>query len=106
MYINIKYNNTNKQKNKRFIATLYNENKNKIKTIYFGLKNYKIGTYIDHHNPILRKNYLARHMVREKWNEINPASLSAKILWGDSTDINDNIKQYLHDFNLLWVTND
>lgn len=68
------------------------------KTIHFGAKDGS--TYLDHKDKIKRKNYLARHKVREDWNNINAGSLSAFLLWGDSTDINNNLNAYLKKFNI------
>ena len=45
-------------------------------------------------------NYLKRHSVNENWNEINPGSLSAGILWGDSNDIQENLKDHMKEFNI------
>ena len=47
-----------------------------------------------------RNNYFKRHSVNENWNEINPGSLSAGILWGDSDDIEENLKEYMKEFNI------
>lgn len=72
----------------------------KIKKIHFGSKNSK--TYLDHHDKTKRENYLKRHKAgEENWNNINPASLSAFILWGDSTDLETNLYNYLNKFSIL-----
>ena len=47
-----------------------------------------------------RENYIKRHKVNADWNKINPASLSRFILWGDSTNINDNIEDYKKRFKI------
>ena len=44
--------------------------------------------------------FLKRHSVNENWNYINPGSLSAGILWGDSNDIKENLKDYMKEFNI------
>ena len=80
------------RKNKRFVAII------KGKKYNFGLKNGS--TYIDHHDKIKRQNYIKRHQVRENWNEVNSGSLSRWILWGDSTSLERNIKDYIKKFNL------
>ena len=67
-------------------------------TIHFGSKN--SSTYLDHHDKVKRSNYLKRHQVNENWDEVNAGSLSAFILWGPSTDINKNLKNYLDLFNI------
>ena len=47
-----------------------------------------------------RNNYSKRHSVNEIWNKINPGSLSAGILWGDSNDIKENLKEYMKKINI------
>lgn len=74
-----------------------------IKIVHFGQRNPKYGTYIDHKDKEKRKNYIARHSVREKRFYKNPqraATLSRYILWGDKTNLEDSIKDYKNKFNL------
>ena len=67
-------------------------------TIHFGSKN--SSTFLDHHDKIKRSNYLKRHKVNEDWNQINAGSLSAYILWGNSSDMYSNLINYLDKFNI------
>ena len=67
-------------------------------TIHFGSKN--SSTFLDHHDKIKRINYLKRHRVNEDWNQVNAGSLSAYILWGDSSDMYANLINYLDKFNI------
>lgn len=77
---------------KRFMVEI------KGKLIHFGSD---VGsTYIDHKDKQKRENYIARHKVREDWSKINAGSLSRYLLWGDSTSLDENIKQYKKKFNL------
>ena len=74
-----------------------------IKITHFGQRNPKFGTYIDHGDKESRKNYIARHEVREKKFYTNPkraSTLSRFILWGDSTDLDTAIKDYKTKFKL------
>ena len=64
----------------------------------FGSKN--ASTYIDNKDKKKRENYIKRHQVREDWDEVNPGSLSRFLLWGDSTSLKKNIKDYIKRFNL------
>jgi hypothetical protein len=80
--------------NKRY-KIIFSEPK---KTIHFGAKNGS--TYIDHHDKIKRENYLKRHIVNEDWNSINAGSLSAILLWGKSTNLNNNLNEYLRKFKI------
>ncbi len=67
-------------------------------TIHFGSKN--SSTFLDHQDKVKRSNYLKRHKVNEDWNQVNAGSLSAYILWGDSTDMYANLINYLDKFNI------
>ena len=80
------------RKGKRFMAEING------KVIHFGAKNGS--TYLEHKDKVKRENYIKRHKVNEDWNKINPASLSRFILWGDSTNINDNIEDYKKRFKI------
>jgi len=67
-------------------------------TIHFGSKN--SSTFLAHHDKVKRSNYLKRHKVNEDWNQVNAGSLSAYILWGDSSDMYANLINYLDKFNI------
>ena len=67
-------------------------------TIHFGSK--YSSTYLDHHDKVKRSNYLKRHKVNENWDQVNAGSLSAYILWGPSTDLYENLFNYLDKFNI------
>jgi len=69
-------------------------------TIHFGSKN--SSTFLDHHDKLKRSNYLKRHKVNEDWNQVNAGSLSAYILWGDSSDMYSNLLNYLDKFNITY----
>ena len=56
--------------------------------------------YLDHHDKVKRENYLKRHAKNENWN--NPMSrgaLSKWLLWGNSTSLNENIKEFKQKFD-------
>ena len=82
------------RKEKRYMMRLENPKQ----TIHFGLDTGS--TYVDHGDKKKRTAYLARHKKNEDWTEINAGSASALILWGDSENIVDNIKDYIKRFNL------
>jgi len=89
-------------KNKRFVA-IFTDEKGKSKKVNFGLKNPKKGTYIDHSDKELRKNYRARHEATEKKfykDPMRPATLSRFILWGESSNLETNISNYKKRFGL------
>ena len=73
---------------------------NKIKKIHFGSRNSQ--TYLNHHDKLKRNNYLKRHQaLGENWDGINAGSLSAFLLWGDSTDLKTNLYNYLNHFSIF-----
>jgi hypothetical protein len=85
------------RKMKRFVAVFADGT-----TTHFGSKNSK--TYIDHGDDVKRANYIARHRVRENWNDYkSPGALSRYITWGDSSDILKNIREYKRRFNLAHI---
>ena len=80
-------------KDKKLKAVFFDDNKKKIKTIHFGLKNST--TYLDTGDEKLRSAYRARHRaVYDKSPPMSASHLSYLILWGNSTDINKNIASY------------
>ena len=88
------------KKTKRFKAVFtYDDGKTKIQ--HFGLKNPKKGTYIDHKDKEIRKNYRARHKKDLKTKDYTRAGyLSYHLLWGDKTNLKEAIKDYKKKFNL------
>ena len=75
------------RKNKRFMITIND------KTYHFGSATGQ--TFIDHGDKTKRFNYLKRHEKNEDWTTVNPGSLSRYILWGNSKDIEVNLKEFL-----------
>ena len=61
--------------------------------VHFGSKNGN--TYIDHGDKTKRSNYIKRHQVNEDFdNPYSPGALSRWLLWGDSTDLYKNLKEF------------
>ena len=87
---------------KRFVAVFSDGSITK-----FGLTNPKIGTYIDHKNKILRKNYIKRHLKDLKTNDYKRAGyLSLFLLWNKET-LNESIKDFNKRIkNNNWNVND
>jgi len=76
--------------NKRFIALFSNGKKTK-----FGQTNSKKGTYIDHNDKELKKNYIKRHLKDLRTNDYTrPGYLSIFLLWNKET-----LKESIKDFN-------
>ena len=83
---------------KRLMAIFTDENGKKVKTQHFGLKGGS--TFIDHKDDTKKKNYLARHKVRENWNDyMSAGSLAKNILWNQPT-LTASIANYKKRFNL------
>ena len=85
------------------LKAVFTDDQGKTKTTHFGLKNPKRGTYIDHKDKELRKNYRARHDATEKKFHSDPkraSTLSRFILWGEETNLKDAVKSYKRKFNL------
>ena len=69
------------------------------KEVHFGLKGGS--TYIDHKDDDKKKNYIARHKVREDWtNPLTSGSLALHLLWGATTNLKKNIELFKKKFNL------
>ncbi len=68
------------------------------KTLHFGSNVSK--TFVEGASEEKKNNYILRHKVRETWNEINPGSLSRFVLWGNSRNIETNLKNYIKKFKI------
>jgi hypothetical protein len=69
------------------------------KRVPFGA--YGMSDYTINKNRLRRDRYLLRHRTRENWNDpMTAGSLSKHILWGPSTNIDVNIREFKRKFNL------
>ena len=83
----------------KMVAVFEDKATGKTKTTHFGAVGYT--DYTLSKDKAKRKLYLARHKPRENWDDYTSAgSLSANILWGDSTSIQENIKAFKKKFKL------
>ena len=83
---------------KRLMAIFTDANNKKEKNTHFGLKGGS--TFIDHKDETKKKNYLARHKVRENWNDyMSAGSLARYVLWNKPT-LTASIADYKKRFNL------
>ena len=65
----------------------------------FGAVGYQ--DYTQHHDRLRRINYLRRHKTRENWNDPQTAgALSKWILWGESTNLQANVRAFKRRFSL------
>ena len=71
----------------------------KTKTIAFGASNFS--DYTIHHDKDRRQRYITRHSKHEQFNDpMTAGSLSRWILWGDSINLETNIRSFKKKFNL------
>jgi ArsR family metal-binding transcriptional regulator len=84
------------RKGKKYEIVILKDN-GRTQTIHFGSKTSQ--TYLDHKDKTKRDNYIARHKVNERWDEVNAGSLSRYILW-EGTDLKTNLKAYLKRFGI------
>jgi len=85
-------------KGKKYTA-VFHEGSGTRKTIHFGSSNHE--DYTTHHDKERRQRYLGRHRKNENWaSPMSAGSLSRWILWGDSTSIQENIKNFKKRFSL------
>ena len=86
------------RENKRFEGKFFDIDKNKIKSVNFGLKGGN--TYIEHKNTKTKDAWIARHSVTGDWTKPDTASsLAFHILWNKPT-LSASYNDYLKKFNL------
>jgi hypothetical protein len=86
-------------KGKKYTAIFYNDEGKKIKTSQFGASDYE--DYTTHKDKTRRDKYRSRHQGNlSKTDYTSPAHLSYYLLWGNSTSLKTNIKNYKKKFNL------
>src|SRR5210317_1238790 len=95
MYVQLK---KSSKEDKRYTAIFFDNNRKKIKTVQFGLKNGS--TYIDHKDEGIRDAWIARHSVTGDWTKPDTASsLAYHLLW-NKTSLSVSYNAYLKKFNL------
>ena len=81
------------------LDAIFTDADGKTKTVSFGATGYT--DYTLSKDPERRARYLNRHRANENWNDyMSPGALSRYILWGDSTDLQTNIRAFKRRFNL------
>lgn len=88
------------KKDKKMKATFILEN-GKTRTIHFGQANPTgKGTYIDHKDDKIKRNWIKRHEVRGKFDDpMTASSLSRWILW-NKPSLNKSIIDFKNKFGL------
>ena len=84
---------------KKMMATFYDINNNKIKTVHFGASGYS--DYTIHKDPERKQRYIERHKKNEDWNDpMTAGTLALYILWNKPTKT-ESIKDYKMKFDFL-----
>jgi len=86
------------RKGKKMMGIFYKDDEIRPIVRHFGSASYS--DYTTHHDPERRERYRKRHNTRFIHDPTTPASLSWHILWGPTTDIITNIREYKKKFNL------
>jgi hypothetical protein len=93
------------KKDKRLKA-IFKDKEGKKEIVHFGAK--EGSTYIDHKDKGKREAYIKRHslnplekpILNKKAYANKPANLAKDILWGSSTTLKENIKNYKKKYNV------
>lgn len=96
MYVNIL---PSSRQYKKYVATFYDDDKKKVKTVHFGDRRYQDFTQ-NGGDEQKRANYINRHYKNENWDDpTTAASLSRYVLW-EYKDIERAIYHYRKKFGL------
>ena len=88
---------TSENPKKKYKAIFTKDDGTKIKTVHFGANGYE--DFTTHHDKDRRRLYRQRHEKDLKTNDpMRSGYLSYYILWGNSTDIQTNIKSFKNKF--------
>jgi hypothetical protein len=95
-FISLKPADDNKHK---YVVSLLNKDSGREKNIKFGA--FGMDDFTITKNEKAKENYIARHRVRENWNDPSTAGFWSKhILWNLKT-INASLKDTIKNYNLL-----
>ena len=95
----IKLNITTSDKSEKKYKAIFTKPDGKTKTIHFGAKGYE--DYTQHHNKDRRVLYRKRHEKDLKGDPMRAGYLSFYILWGNSINIQNNIRSFKNKFNFV-----
>ena len=83
---------------KKYKAT-FTKPDGKTKTVHFGASGYQ--DYTQHHDKDRRVLYRQRHEKDLKGDPLRAGYLSYYILWGNSTNLQSNIKSFKNNFGFV-----
>ena len=87
------------EKSEKKYKAVFTKDDGKTKTIHFGAKGYE--DYTQHHNKDRRTLYRKRHEKDLKGDPMRAGYLSYYILWGDSTNLQTNIRAFKNKFKFI-----
>lgn len=84
------------------LKAVFEQDSGRKKTIHFGAKQNGVpmDDYTITHDKQQRARYIRRHDKEDWTNPVTAGALSRFILWGESTSLNKNIKNFIKKFNL------
>jgi len=81
------------------LMAVFSLDNGRTKTVHFGSAG--MDDYTKTKDKEQRKRYLDRHRRRENWDSpMTAGALSARILWGESVALKENISKFKKHFNL------
>ena len=90
---------TTSDKSEKKYKAIFTKPDGKTKTIHFGGKGYE--DYTQHHTKDRRVLYRKRHEKDLKGDPMRAGYLSFYILWGNSINIQNNIRSFKNKFNFV-----
>ena len=86
-------------KSEKKYEAVFTKDDGKTKTIHFGASGYQ--DYTQHHNKDRRSLYRQRHEKDLKGDPMRAGYLSFYILWGNSTNVQTNIRSFKSKFGFV-----
>ena len=90
---------TTSDKSEKKYKAVFTKDDGKTKTIHFGASGYQ--DYTQHHNKDRRSLYRQRHEKDLKGDPMRAGYLSFYILWGNSTNVQVNIRSFKSKFGFV-----
>ena len=84
---------------KKKYKAVFTKDDSKTKTIHFGVSGYD--DYTTHNDKERRAQYRRRHEKDLKGDPMRAGYLSYYILWGDSTNIQTNLRAFKNKYNFV-----
>ena len=90
---------TSSDKSEKKFKAVFTKPDGKTKTVHFGASGYE--DYTQHKNLERRRLYRQRHVKDLKGDPMRAGYLSYYILWGNSTDLQTNIRTFKKQFGFI-----